>query len=348
MIAEGIKKLQDRISLPQKLSVLPLSMLNGGSDRAPIMSVMREESKIVYFDMPKAGCTSIKRAFLESEAKRDWLDQEKRDFIKHMDYRSVWQFYRDEGARISLKYLLREQFKESYFHSNDIWLSLLREGRFPLSLQRNLLKVKALLCVDGKFKIRGYDRNRGFGERPISIDELNSYFIFTFVRNPLTRLVSIFDNKYVRPPAAPPSTPPAPPHFILHYDSFYGLETVADFDDFIRRLCALPDRLTNRHVLAQSAILDQFTELGVRIDFIGRIENLPDMFEPIRARYGLLPLEHTNTTDRRRREKWQRYYSAETAALIYQRHHQDFERFGYHGEYEKLQAAIKSQGAASC
>ena len=97
-------------------------LLEGGSGQLRVMGIMRDDARLIYLDMPKAGCTSIKRALLESEAVREKLDQQKRQHLTRLGRPSDGQL----------------------FHSTDIWQSVFRRNQYELALRRDLVGIKGL------------------------------------------------------------------------------------------------------------------------------------------------------------------------------------------------------------
>ena len=150
------------------------------------------------------------------------------------------------------------------------------------------------------------------------------YFIFSFVRNPYSRLVSFFRQKY-------------------KYDAddgFYhstgfnargGLERVRSFADLVRRIRYIPDSVIDRHLLPQSRILYPFPYHKEFVHYVGKTENLPADFKKIQAHYGNgnRPLGVRINSTGAGPEAWRSYYNHRLADMVYKRYASDFAEFGY-------------------
>ena len=139
-----------------------------------------------------------------------------------------------------------------------------------------------------------YPIHRKAEQRRIVYDELDAegaaFFTFTFVRNPFSRLVSCYEDKY---------------HKALKinngrraYDNYLCGYMARDegFTAFIKKVCSLPYRLMDRHFKRQYDLIYD-SKGNSRCDYIGHFETLKDDFDPIRIRYGLADLPHLNQTD---------------------------------------------------
>ena len=149
-------------------------------------------------------------------------------------------------------------------------------------------------------------------------EEQTHYFSFSFVRNPFSRLVSSYESKYHIDPEKYGFSEYE--HYLFGY-----LSEDAGFEDYVRKVCALPPRLMNRHFRPQYDVL--YDKNGVcRCDYIGRFESIEEDFRPIRERFGLQPLPHLNQS---KAVDWRDYYTHETLALVRETFRRDFEVFGY-------------------
>lgn len=149
----------------------------------------------------------------------------------------------------------------------------------------------------------------------------SSYFSFSFVRNPFSRLVSCYESKYHTDPLK---------FNLREYNRFlFGYMSEDEgFDAFVRKVCALPVRLMDRHFRPQYDLF--YDDNGTcHCDYIGHFETLEEDFEPIRTRFGLRPLPHLN---RSKEVDWHSYYTDETLELVRETYKKDFEAFGYADE----------------
>lgn len=149
-------------------------------------------------------------------------------------------------------------------------------------------------------------------------EEQTHYFSFTFVRNPFSRLVSCYESKY--------HTDPVKYGFFEFKNYLFGYLSKDDgFDTFIRKVCAIPPRLMDRHFRPQYDIIYDSNGKS-RCDFIGHFETLEEEFSVIQNRFALNPLPHLNKTPTL---NWRDYYSNETLKLVRETYQKDFETFGY-------------------
>jgi len=116
-------------------------------------------------------------------------------------------------------------------------------------------------------------------------DLKGKYFLFAFVRNPLSRAWSVYKNKVNNPKRADKD------HVLSNRDFYYGM----DFAEFVDVLARLPDDITDRHLRSQSWFLRD--EQGLLPDFIGKLENFDADWEYISNKYALPKPKHQNKTD---------------------------------------------------
>lgn len=142
--------------------------------------------------------------------------------------------------------------------------------------------------------------------------------VFTFVRNPLERLASFYDNKVKDPEAALPQT--AQQMGITKNDSF---ERVAEI------VCDTPAHRMDVHVLPQSEILVYHGELVP--SFVGRVENLRGDLDTLRGmirdRGGPDIGEPRSKKTSGRKRDLSDYYDARLASAVKRKYEDDFRRF---------------------
>ncbi|MDP2649954.1 MAG: sulfotransferase family 2 domain-containing protein [bacterium] len=144
-------------------------------------------------------------------------------------------------------------------------------------------------------------------------------FVFGFARNPLMRLISCYHDKVERG------------HHPMHDIYFGALYPGMPFEQFVRRVCFIPDALADPHFRSQTNML--FGK-GFAPDFLGCVEQFDRDFEPLRERFGLAPMEPVNKTWHTR--DLATYYTPELARLVYWRYARDFVELGYEAEYQAL------------
>lgn len=140
-------------------------------------------------------------------------------------------------------------------------------------------------------------------------DPLNSYFKFTFVRNPFSRAVSEFF--YIKKKGG-----------CVCKSSFFKKE-YKTFKDFIKKggqRCCWGGHDSNQ--------LDLINNNDVSIDFIGKFESLQEDFNIVCDKISLphKRLPHINKT---KHANYTRYYDDETRQLVAEKYKKDIEYFGY-------------------
>lgn len=207
------------------------------------------------------------------------------------------------------------------------------------------IAVQKVACTSIKASMAGVDSGedyievimkvRGTGRviKQIDLERCRGYFVFTFVRNPFSRLVSCYENKYHSDREL---------RDLMQYQYYLlgYLSKDRGFRAFASRVCTIPDRLADHHFVSQSFLIDRMGR-NPKPDFVGHFENLAEEYEPIRQKYDFLPLPHHNRTDKA--GSWMDYYDLPTAEKVYRRYRQDIERFGYQGAYDELVAYLKAK-----
>ena len=157
------------------------------------------------------------------------------------------------------------------------------------------------------------------------VHKYKEYLVFAFVRDPWDRLVSCYRDKIEWGAIMEDGRRNDPKTRGLYLGP--GFEKQMSFEEFARKVAAIPDRKANRHFRSQHAFL--CNRKGELIpDFIGRFERLSEDFAELMERIGAskaaLPhVRKSKASDHRT------YYSQELAQLIGRRYARDAELFGY-------------------
>lgn len=179
-------------------------------------------------------------------------------------------------------------------------------------------------------------------EKPMK-DFLSLYsknnFIFTFTRNPYSRLVSFYKDKIKY-------------HAQLHSaDSKNGImEALANdynhlfytnmsFEACVCVASKIQDNLADPHFKTQCSFL--VDKKGNLIpNFVGRFENLQNDFDYVlkKLKINCVKLPHLNET---KKENWLDYYNEETIKLVNKRYKKDFKFLGYKMIYPRDFKKIK-------
>lgn len=142
-------------------------------------------------------------------------------------------------------------------------------------------------------------------------------FVFAFVRDPLARLYSAWQNKVDRPEGA----------VSRNIFSCHGIYDHMPFNAFVRRVCELEDRHVDRHLRSQSWFLCD--EHGVIPSHVGRLENFAEEWNALQQRFPVLqPVPHRNKGAATEGVHLAAF-DAETTRLVVERYRRDFECFGY-------------------
>ncbi|MGH2760706.1 MAG: sulfotransferase family protein [Actinomycetota bacterium] len=146
-----------------------------------------------------------------------------------------------------------------------------------------------------------------------------SCFTFSFVRNPLDRLLSAYTQQV--------SAVTARKRIVQQH----AIPSDATFADFVRAIAELPDEGCNVHVRSQHRSVTD--EDGVIVDYLGRFERLETDWGALVERFGLPPLPHRQKSTHR---PYAEAYTPELARLAADRYARDIELFGYEDEVTRL------------
>lgn len=160
-----------------------------------------------------------------------------------------------------------------------------------------------------------------------NLEAYRDYFIFSFVRNPLSRTVSCFNKKILN------ANTLAKLYIISRYR---GLSPEMSFEEFVNWLSSKEgsDENADRHWVSQHKLL--FTREGKEIcSYLGKLENFKKDFRNICEHIGIEEIEpHRVASSNKMLKKpffkqYKEYYSEELKNKIYRRYFKDFETFEY-------------------
>ena len=143
--------------------------------------------------------------------------------------------------------------------------------------------------------------------------------IFSFVRNPLSRLYSCYTDKVVDAAREGRRLP---------FET-WGVTPKTTFDEFVQIVSNTPDEKSERHFRSQSWFISVNKKLI--IDDLGKIENFQGDWERLSERYGLPPVPHKNRSSANK-EDYRDFYNKETYQLACERFRDDIELLGYQNE----------------
>ena len=191
----------------------------------------------------------------------------------------------------------------------------------------------------------GDARNGGYFPGPIPSLDPNE-FIFTFTRNPWSRLVSLYfdktknwkrNNSINRFLMRNKQTSACKAHNLIKEKGtpFYAQYHKSTFDEFVFDICSqdIYSIDCNEHHRSYSHSIDLCEEkYSKNINFIGKLETLNDDLAHIRERFNLpqQPVPHKNKT---KSSHYSCYYNSDTIKAVSEAYKEDIERFEY--KFEK-------------
>ena len=143
--------------------------------------------------------------------------------------------------------------------------------------------------------------------------QVANYFSFAFMRNPITRAIACYDDKF------------SPgPYYETCKKRFYKLGDIQTFAEYVEWLCTpyADDAIADRHWCSQHEILR--LPNGNMPDFIGHFENLESDWNKVLEQTGMpqVALPHLNASH-------DMNVGTYDARLLYERYETDFEIGGY-------------------
>ena len=154
-------------------------------------------------------------------------------------------------------------------------------------------------------------------------------YAFTFVRNPFDRVVSCYVDKFLKEKERERA--------FNYFDGYMlgYLSNIDSFEDFVKKIVKIPNFLRDRHFKSQWSLI---SSSKIKINYIGRFENINDDFDHIKNKYSLYDLPHFNKSNAK---DWRSFYTKESAKLVYDAYKDDFVNLDYNGDYKELQKFLK-------
>jgi hypothetical protein len=151
----------------------------------------------------------------------------------------------------------------------------------------------------------------------------NNYHLFTIVRNPFQRLVSVYLDLFN----------PENPHFGYKTYLFGIFKRHMSFQDFVKVVSIIPDKLRLGHLASQISTIEECG--GLKKIKCYRIDKDRELLETFLKSQGL-KINHSNK--HKAHYDYRTYYDSKTAEVVYKLYHKDIIVFDYQKEFESLMA----------
>ncbi|MCE7996147.1 MAG: sulfotransferase family protein [Roseivirga sp.] len=146
------------------------------------------------------------------------------------------------------------------------------------------------------------------------------YYCFAFVRNPLIRLISLYERNI---------NEEYPAHLFFRYGTVFRHKM--EFSDFVKAVCNIPDRRADKHFRSQHCFLVHNGEM--LCDFIGKVENFQDDWDYINQRYPIGPVKQVNFS---MKKDLSSYFTPDLFEMAVKRYQRDIELLGYEEDVKEM------------
>jgi hypothetical protein len=153
----------------------------------------------------------------------------------------------------------------------------------------------------------------------------NSYELFTIVRDPFQRLVSVYQDLFN----------PSNPHFGYENYLFGILRRTMSFHEFVEVISEIPDRFKSGHFIQQTSIIKQCG--GFKKIKYFRIEKDSKKLTAYLKSKNII-LSHSNKSNMN--YDYRTFYNEKTLGLACAIYKEDIDAFGYHEEYKALSSYL--------
>lgn len=149
---------------------------------------------------------------------------------------------------------------------------------------------------------------------------------FTIVRNPFSRLVSVYRDFFEHSGSA-----------FIYRDYLFGvLHEQLSFAEFVDRIARIPDKLKDQHIKPQHAFLQYYERQRIPVK-VFKLEE-PERIHEFLSMYSL-QLLHLNKSAES--YDFKNYFTSSLLKKVYPLYRTDVEKFGYEQEYHHLMNQVK-------
>jgi hypothetical protein len=151
--------------------------------------------------------------------------------------------------------------------------------------------------------------------------------IFTVVRNPFARLVSVYRDFFETKRTE-----------FIYADYLFGiLPQKISFAEFVSRISRIPDRLKDQHIKPQHLFVKPYESKGITVKYF-QLET-PSALEGFLKEHGM-ELTHHNKS--REAYDYTQYYDVDLLQQVYEIYEADIKKFGYQLVYQDLKQLFQS------
>jgi len=156
------------------------------------------------------------------------------------------------------------------------------------------------------------NNHQRYQELETELGSLKSYFVFSFVRNPYERILSLY--VYLKEKEIPKKLNENRP--------------LIKNDEIARSSGSFKNAIKNGFMIPSFMRFFLNNEDEINLDFIGKVENLQEDFNIICDKIGIpkQELPHKNKT---KHKSYTEYYDDETRSIVAEKYAKDIEYFGY-------------------
>lgn len=172
---------------------------------------------------------------------------------------------------------------------------------------------------------KGLKRSIRHSRHPSNFSDLQQdYFLFSFVRNPLTRLFSCYQDKIIESEKTDKK---------CKFQA-YGIGFGISFNDFVCAVSDIPDSVAEQHFRSASAFITHSGELLV--NYVGKLEQFSDDWHILATRFNLPLPPTTHRVSSNRVAMKDIPISSDCMKRLIKRYAQDVDLFGYRQTLETL------------